>query len=272
MKVLTRIALVTLAVVVIAAACVVSYEAGRTPKSKTSSGLVFTPLSGDWTSANVPVKTCASSYGIAGQKSNHAMKRLRLTRGSAVASELTFYTDAKYFLTPVLGPAGWNCSASLGADGTSSVSIYPPNVRNPSGASNGTEETMGIEVAQVPACASCIAELACPVFLNAEAQMGYTSQYCPAYVPSSESVRFLDGNADSDYGVAVLSDPPGSLGILTLSGGDYPAEGALLYRGSGASGGYGSAGKVSCVLPSRYNSLCTAIVNDFVSRVGRENY
>lgn len=268
MKILARLGLVVLAVIILAAACALSYEAGRTPTVATSSGLVFKPLSGNWTSSDVPLKTCTSSYGISGQPSNPAAKQLRLTRASTVANELTFYTDAKYNLTPVLGPSGWNCFASEDADGTSSISIYPPGVRDPGAAANGTEETMGVEETQIPACVGCIADLVCPVFLNAETQLGYTSQYCPGYVPSSESVRFLDGNAETDFGVAVLSDPPGSRGTVTLSGGDYPAMGALLYVRGGTPNSQASGGKVSCVLPRRYSALCSAIINDFVSRTG----
>jgi hypothetical protein len=122
---------------------------------------------------------------------------------------------------------------------------------------------MGIEETYIPACQGCIADLECPVFLNAETQLGYNGQYCPGNVPASESVRFLEGNAETDYGVAILSDPPGSLGTVTLSGGDYPAVGALLYLRVGTLGATG--GKASCVLPSRYDELCTAVVNNFVS-------
>jgi hypothetical protein len=265
MKLFMRLGLLALVVVVVAAACTVSYEVGKgTTKVTTSAGLTFRPIKGTWTSNNVPVKTCTSTYGISTSPTKHASRQLRMTSASKVASELTFYTDADHVLTPVLGPAGWNCSASQGADGTSTISIYPPGVRDPVGASNGTEETMGIEETMIPACQGCLASLECPVFLNAEDQLGYNGQYCPGYMPSSESVRFLEGDAESDYGVAVLSDPPRSSGTVTLSGGDYPALGALLYLRS-ASGAQALGGSIGCVLPGRSGEMCRAIVNDFVS-------
>jgi hypothetical protein len=258
-KLLTKLAIAVLVTIVVVAACAISYEVGRTSRSAKVSGLNFTQALGDWGSNDVPIKTCASSYGLS-FKNHHAPKTLRENPATSQASELTFYTDAKHTLTPILGPAGWKCSASEGADGTSEISIYPPGVRNPGGIANGTEETMGIEETMIPACRSCIANLECPVFLNAESQLGYNGQYCPGFMPSSESVRFLEGDAKSSYGVAILSDPPGSPGSVTLSGGDYPAVGALLY----SSGQQASGGSIGCVLPGSYGKLCNAILNDFV--------
>lgn len=260
MKLLTKLAISALVTVVVVAACAVSYEVGRTSRSAKVSGLIFTRDIGNWGSNDVPVKTCASSYGLSYMKNHRAPKSLRTSPATSLANALTFYTDAKHTLTPILGPAGWKCSASEGADGTSEISIYPPGVRNPGGIANGTEETMGIEETMIPACVGCIADLECPVFLNAETQLGYNGQNCPGYVPSSESVRFLEGDAESNYGVALLSDPPGSPGSVTLSGGDYPAVGALLY----SSGKEPSGGSIACVLPGSYGKLCSAIVNDFV--------
>jgi len=263
-KLLTKLAIAGLVTVVVVAACAVSYEVGRTSRSVKVAGLNLTRDFGNWGSNDVPVKTCVSSYGLS-FKNRHAPKTLRADPATSLANALTFYTDAKHTLTPILGPAGWKCSASEGADGTSVISIYPPGVRDPGGTANGTEETMGIEETTIPACRGCIADLECPVFLNAETQLGYNGQNCPGYVPSSESIRFLEGNAESNYGVALLSDPPGSPGSVALSGGDYPAVGALLYSsGNGASGG-----SMGCVLPGSYGKLCSAIVNDFVMTFAR---
>ncbi len=259
MKLLTKLAIAALAIVVLVVACVVSFEVGKTSKVTKGVGLTVAPVKGGWGSNGVPVKTCVSSYGLS-FKNRHEPKTLRVNPATSQANELTFYTDAKHLLTPILGPAGWKCSASEGADGGSEISIYPPGVRNPEGIANGTEQTMGIEETMIPACRGCIADLECPVFLNAETQLGYNGQNCPGYVPSSESVRFLEGNAESNYGVALLSDPPGSAGTVTLSGGDYPAVGALLYSSETEA----SNGSIGCVLPGSYGKLCNAIVNDFV--------
>jgi hypothetical protein len=258
-KPLTKLAIAALVTVVVVAACVVSYEVGRTSRSATVSVLNVTRDFGNWGSNDVPVKTCVSSYGLS-FTNRHAPKTLRVKPATSLAKDLTFYTDAKHQLTPILGPDGWKCSASEGADGTSEISIYPPGVRNPEGIANGTEETMGIEETMIPACIGCIADLVCPVFLNAETQLGSSGQYCPGNVPSSESVRFLEGDAESNYGVALLSDSAGSPGSVTLSGGDYPAVGALLY----SSAKEPSGGSIGCVLPGSYGKLCSAILNDFV--------
>lgn len=272
MKRLAKFGLAAIAIIAVIVACAVSYEVGKSSNINNRSGLAFTPIKGNWGSSNVPIRTCASSYGVSTMQSKRAPKSLRETPATSASSELSFYSDAKHNLTPILGPAGWKCSASEGADGTSTISIYPPGVSDPSGTANGTEETMGVEETMLPACQGCIADLECPVFLNAENQLGYNGQYCPGYVPPSESVRFLEGNAESDYGVAILSDPSGSPGTVTLSGGDYPAIGALLYLRVGASGSDATGGSIGCVLPSRYDTLCKAVVNNFVWTFSKISY
>ena len=189
---------------------------------------------------------------------------MKLFVPTKLAGDLSFYVDTYHHLNPVLAPAGWRCTALEGADGTSVISVYPPGVKAP-GATNATENTVGVVTTFSPFCQSCVADTVCPVFLHAETQLGYSGVYCPTYVPSTESVRFGLGNADSNYGWALLHDPPGSQGVIPLSGGDYPATGAVVYlRTSQAMGG-----NIGCSLPNRYGALCQVVVSQFVQSLER---
>lgn len=224
-----------------------------------SAALVFHPVQGTWTSSDVPVHVCTSGYGSA-TGTKPLAHHLVLSPASALASRLEFYVDSRHLETPVLGPAGWNCDVGVGADGGAALSIYPPGVRDPIGSAHATEETMAIEAQIAPACASCIAQLACPIFRHAERQMGYASTPCPgADTPESEAVRFLVGSASSSSGVAEVTDGPGTAGSVTLSGGDYAAHGTTIYLGR-----HGAA-TLGCVLPARDASFCNVIVGRFVS-------
>jgi hypothetical protein len=130
-----------------------SFDKTAPSSSHPVAGLNLTRDIGNWGSNDVPVKTCASSYGLSTyMKNRRAPNTLRTRPATSLANSLTFYTDSKHTLTPILGPAGWKCSTFEGADGTSEISIYPPRVRNPVGVANGTEETMGIEETMIPAC------------------------------------------------------------------------------------------------------------------------
>ncbi len=254
---------VLIVVGVVAVLTVVSASAfvfGMRSQSSIPAKSVFEITAGNWTSRGIPVKVCSSSYGIP-QTPKKGAQSQAISGLSRSASELALYVDSARTLRPVLGPASWKCSVSEGADGTAILAIYPKGVLNPSGTLNGTEETVGVEAEVIPACQGCIADLVCPVFLNAESQLGYQGILCPSYLPPSESERFIEGNAQSDYGIALLNDPPGEPGTVALSGGDYPALGALIF-----SGGYGShdASSIGCVLPQEYRSICREVVKYFV--------
>jgi hypothetical protein len=226
--------------------------------------------SGNWTGSDIPVRACPTTYGVgpgssSGPKGPNQLKT-SLTRD--VAEQLAFYSDSSREVEPILGPDGWQCSISVGADGTTSVLIYPPGVLKPTSQS-GSEETMGVAFNEIPACRECVGDLVCPIFVNALTQLGYTSPstYCPGYEPTTESVRFLEGGPTSNYGLALVADPAGDSGTNELSGGDYAATGALDYAGGGEEPG---ASSVSCVLPQAHQDVCRAMVNRFVFIAGRD--
>jgi hypothetical protein len=222
---------------------------------------------GDWSGSHIPVRACPSSYGVGPSASSgpRGPAFVRTSIPARIASQLEFYSDASREVGPILGPNGWQCSVSIGADGNTYVTIYPPHVLKPA-SQNGTEETMGVSSTEIPACRGCVADLVCPIFVNAESQLENGSIYCPTFEPATESVRFLQGGPTLDFGVAIISDPPGDPGTNSLSGGDYPAYGALDYFGGGEEPG---ASSVSCVLPAAHAELCQTIVQHFVYEAER---
>jgi hypothetical protein len=254
---------------VVIAACAASYELARSSNNLANQGVAFAIARGNWTFHNIPVRTCSSSYGTPSLFSNHLVKHLSLSSAASIAGELTFYTDSKCFLAPILDPAGWNRSASQGADGSSSISVFPTGVKDPDFSPNGTKEAMVVEETSISACEGCIADLVCPVFLYAEDQMGYSNEYCPSHTPSSESIRFRLGNAESSYGIAISNNPAGISGTVALSGGDYPAVGSLLYSGPTISGSEPSGGRIGCVLSSSLANECNTTVNSLVAALGK---
>lgn len=215
---------------------------GHTSASPNAERLSLYVANLGWSGSHIPVRARPSNYAVgptssAGPKGPAFAKTSIPTR---IASQLEFYSDASREVSPILGPNGWQCSVSIGADGNTYVSIYPPPVLQPT-SQNGTEETMGVSSTDIPACRGCVANLACPIFVNAETQLGYSSTYCPTSEPATESARFLEGGPSLNFGLAIISDPPGDPGTNSLSGGDYPAYGALHYFGGGEEPGASSS-------------------------------
>jgi hypothetical protein len=252
---------------VVAAACLVAlgWSLGRQDTgTKAHPQSLYAIHSGNWTGSDIPVRACPTTYGV-GPGSSSGPKgpsQLKTSLARGVAERLAFYSDSSREIQPILGPDGWQCSVSVGADGTTNVLIYPPGVLKPT-SQGGSEETMGVAFNEIPACRECVGDLVCPIFVNALTQLGYASPstFCPAYEPTAESVRFLEGGPTTNYGLALVADPAGDLGTNELSGGDYAATGALDYSGGGEEPG---ASSVSCVLPLAHRDVCQAVVNRFV--------
>jgi len=225
---------------------------------------LYVSHTGHWTGSDVPVRACPTTNGVGPGSSSGPTgpRQLKTSLTQGVAEQLEFYSDSSREVEPTLAPDGWQCSATIGADGTTNLLIYPPGVLKPSSQS-GSEETMGVAFNQIPACRECVGDLVCPIFVNALTQLGYTSPstYCPGYEPTTESVRFLEGGPTSNYGLALVADPAGDPGTNELSGGDYSASGALDYAGGGEEPG---ASSVSCVLPHADQDVCQAVVNRFL--------
>lgn len=209
-------------------------------------------------SANLPLSSCTTTYGISGTKPARLPNYVTEMIPRGDAGKLKVFADAQGIME-LVGPSQWGCDASIGADGTSTLFIGPVNTDNYSGklaSSSTVEQISGSQTSASPVQA---AEQACALFNGAESVL-YPST-CTATSPSSEVVTDLNRH------VAEFIDPPGVYGNGNPSGGAYPARGAITYYSQTAPESGGSYME-TCILPFNQQSLCSASVYDFVSNYG----
>jgi serine/threonine protein kinase len=214
-------------------------------------------------SPSLAVNECPSTYGIEQTPAPRIPSTIAVSLPASEADQLAFYSDSTRSVDPVLAPVGWSCSASVGADGSTIVSVFPSGEPDPNAATGSLPaSTQGVIAYSPSACQGCVASLVCPIFTNADNQLGYTGQSCPTE-PPAEQQTFLAGSATTDYGTVDLTDPSGVQGTVQMSGGNYEAFGAMRYDDSV---GEGQAAAISCVLQQNEADLCSAITSDFVNR------
>jgi hypothetical protein len=177
---------------------------------------------------------------------------------STTVRGLSYYSNGQI---TALGPAGWACSALVGADGGQSFAIYPPGkpdytaVPIPKGAQ--IIEVLHDYTGHLPG-----AELVCGLFPHSAAASfvasgGMTCQTPPA----GEKTMTLTSD------VVTFSDPTGVTGSGSGSGGSLPSVGAMVYPQLA----YGATDSVdvsvlSCTLPAKKAGLCRAVEGDFLVR------
>jgi hypothetical protein len=209
----------------------------------------------------VPVVACPSTFGIpGGQRPDYPSSSAMSVPRSAGSAFLSFYSDGYRIATPVLGPAGWDCSANVGADGTYEIAVYPTGHRDPLNSSvpaRGDVQAVISEGSSV--CVGCSDDIACPVFAEALSNDPGTS--CPLTSPSRELVSYLSGSYGSAQGTAQVYDPAGVAGSLPQSGGVNPARGIIAYSASRII----SARVLSCVLPPSDSTLCSVVIDNYVT-------
>jgi hypothetical protein len=177
-----------------------------------------------------------------------------------LATQLTAYADEAGILQ-VLGPSGWNCTASIGADGSEMMTVVPSGEVLPEGNAlpSGSQDE-AIVGTQSGGCQGCADSQACPFFaVAAQNDPGNCTNTTP---PSGEDVTHLASN------MVGLEDPPGLAGDADPSGGEYPANAVMTYTHdpSGSTGNFWSSYLETCTLPYGQQTTCTAVLNDFASR------
>jgi hypothetical protein len=104
------------------------------------------------------------------------------------------------------------------------------------------------------------AALACSLFSSAAAATQQDLGHgCSMTRPTQESVVGISSVADG------FEDPSGVAGDGIPSGGQYAANGVLLYQPKPTEA---TAYLATCVLPTSQHDLCTAVLNHFVSLYG----
>jgi hypothetical protein len=224
-----------------------------TPSTSKSSGLV---------SESLPLYICHTTYGIAGTKAANLPANVNEMVPLGTVGKLVVYTDAQGVMK-LLGPTGWGCTAGIGADGSSVVTIAPTNssiwnITNYSGTLSADSTVEEINGMQNGACNGCGLTQACPVFTTAWYKYHNSGSDCPTTAPSSEITDQLTKN------VIGFSDPPGVHGDANPSGGAYTARGVMTYFANQ----FNSSWMETCVMPNSEQSLCSATLSNFALNYG----
>jgi len=202
----------------------------------------------------LPVISCATSYGAGNGSHPFVARELP---AAPTARGLTFYSNG---LITVLGPPGWACGALVAADGGQDLAIYPPGKPDYS----SSEAPKGAAVIQMAADYTGHlpgAEQVCALFPSSAAAADVMSGGLPCRVPARQKTAAFTPD------ILMFTDAPGVTGTGTGSGGALPSVGAAVYpQLPFASNASVDVSLISCTLPKKSASLCSAIVGDFLVR------
>jgi hypothetical protein len=204
----------------------------------------------------VPVARCATDAGVDLGAAPSIPSRILAAVSPADARRLSFYSNG--YLT-VLAPKGWTCSGLEAADGGEELGAYPAGQADPEQVTSPARGAQAVVVFRDYTGHGPGAQLVCSLFPNTAAARSAADLGCPKR-PAHERVTFPIPT------VARFHDAAHRRGTGTLSGGNYAADGAIVYPfaddnpdGSGV-----IVHKITCVL--RNAALCPVIVEDFVVR------
>jgi hypothetical protein len=202
----------------------------------------------------LPVISCPTTYGAGSGSGPFVPHQLPTT---ASVHNLAFYSNG---LITVLGPAGWACSALVAADGGQKLDVYPPGKPDysvqivPQGAA--VVEVDADYTGHLPG-----AEDVCALFLHSAAasEVEQDGMACPSS-PGEQTSALTDD-------VVKFTDQAGVKGTGAGSGGSLTSVGAAVYpQLAFASDASVDISFLSCTLPSKMASLCSAILGDFLVR------
>jgi Domain of unknown function (DUF4850) len=210
----------------------------------------------------VRVEACASTYGVTYGADGTPIPSatvpaaIAVSLSAPVASELELYTDQYRSLEPILAPKGWKCTVSVGADGSTIIAVFPPG-------QDSSTATELVSAYSPSACQGCVADLVCPFFVDANLQLGYSSQGCPT-TPVPEAT-FLDGTSTASAGTVKFVEPSHTVPLGNGAGSTaspYTTQGILRYADRSLGGGEGVVD--TCTLPPSQSRDCTAILSFFL--------
>lgn len=197
--------------------------------------------------STVPVHRCATQFGVPPGRVR-LPARVPVLGDAARTTGLTAYSNTRQYL---IGPAGLQCTGTVGADGTTEIAAWSGHggraLRQHSGSS-------GLTLFYDPDCSGCEAGTACPFFMAFAAALDFP---CPNGIPKGETVERRGGD------LALFSDPVGLAGDGWPSGGSEPANGVVGIHGRG-----GAVYRATCTLPASQHASCTVSLNDAIARYG----
>ncbi len=203
----------------------------------------------------LPVISCTTTYGAGSSGEPFVARQLA---AASSAKGLSFYSNG---LITVLGPSGWACGALVAADGGQRLDVFPPGSPDysqsiaPKGAS--LVEVRGEYTGHIPG-----ADLVCALFPHSAAASFASSggETCPPMSPTEKTKQLT---AD----VIAFTDPSGTVGTGTGSGGSLTSVGSVVYpQLAFADSSSVNISVLSCTLPKRIATLCVPIEGDFLTR------
>jgi hypothetical protein len=188
---------------------------------------------------------------IEGPLPTPAVTSLAVLAPASLAGRLAVYGVENEQL--IVGPVGWRCTALVGADASSHVTIVDPQ-----------DPTTGIVVDSAPGAPySGVLDLACPLFPAADELLHATFGFdCPKQHVPEEQVTMESPD------IARFTDPPGVKAVGALSGGSVPVTGALIYHV--APDNVILAFQISCALPEADAAICGVVVDDWIGRIATQ--
>ena len=214
---------------------------------------------------------------------------------TSLVGKVTFYSDGVHTL---LAPSGWSCAlvqrdasgqgtstttttvgsgdstttttiqlgvptsgqgAAIGAQGSTTLAVYPSNSPNPPTTGPPAPGTEGVFATWATTGSNAGIDLVCPLFAIPSWQS--QSAGCSTTKPSGELTNVLTPD------VIAVADPAGVVGSLAASGGQIVASGVVLFPQIPSAISYGSPIAVAaevCVLSNP--SLCPTVLSDFEVR------
>ncbi len=207
----------------------------------------------------LPIQRCPTSYGADQSRPAHITTTMQVLVPSALAADLTLYTDRYQYLNPILAPRGWKCSALVGADGSAGITVYPQGT-------TAKEATSFVNASTDGGCSGCAASDACTYFANATSQIPDPGQQvCPS-VPRSTWIAYLSEPTNT-VETAELAVPPYDASPLPGSEGGSPTPqwqwGVINYvKGSNEFNTPNQLNGESCALSSL--SICSTSLQFFL--------
>jgi hypothetical protein len=211
----------------------------------------------------VTVESCPTTVALATPPAKVALPATETVSVPAdQANYLVVFSDDSG-VVQMLGPRGWICKASYGADGSGGMLLQPAGGELATAGSAGhvasTSAVEAIEGYETGASPVQGAALACPVVPTAAAALQRDlGKGCAAH-PAAETL--LPASANN----VAFVDPPGTAGTGVPSGGLNAATGVVLYL---PGGNKSSAYLATCTLPVASTAVCSSVLHFFVSLYG----
>jgi hypothetical protein len=209
--------------------------------------------------AALAVIPCRTTFATAQQAPRKRLpKSVTVDVPQQLASSLVVYSDTQEILTSV-GPRGWACDATFGADGSGGLLIHPTHERVPLktwGAgwalSPGSRDE-AITAYETGGSPNQAAGEACQYFSAAAKKMVTDFGHRCAPRPKAEHMTSVNPR------VVRFTDPPELHGGGVPSGGKNQAAGLLIYWPKSPAGTY----RLTCTLPRTISSTCAVALDYF---------